>query len=398
MTLTEEHVSLKAVTRRFLAARYPVDRIVDSGPTLDGWATLADLGWWGKDAGALDRALIAEECGYALLPLPWRGQLTLGGRVEGAGTAPIALAPLPPTVPPGHRVPRTAPTDHTAPHGSPADDHTAAHGSPPNNYAAPHGSPADDRTARTAPTNHTAPHGGPADGLALRVEVAGDCVLLTGTVTGVPDVEVATRIAVVVDAGAGPVLVFADTAGVSVETEPGLDTLRPSSRVTFDATPATAGAGDLTLVHRLGEVLLAAEAVGVAQRAYDMAVDYAGTRTQFGKVIGAYQAIAFAIADSYMHVELARALVHRAAWLTEAATTDASIVDDVVETAVAGAVVAARACAVESCERAVQVFGGLGMTWENPLHHWYRRALWLDGAGRSTRAQLDRIATAVLGA
>jgi len=331
MSLTEAHVSLKSVTRRFLAARYPVDRTVDGGPTLDGWATLADLGWWGKDAGALDRALIAEECGYALLPLPWRGQLTLGGRVEGAGTAPIALAPL-----------------------------------------------------------------GPAPG--LRAEVAGEGVLLSGTVTGVPDVDVATRIAVVVEAGAGPVLVFADTAGVDAETEPGLDTLRPSSRVTFTATPATAAAGDLTLVHRMGQVLLAAEAVGVAQRAYDMAVDYAGTRTQFGKVIGAYQAIAFAIADSYMHVELARALVHRAAWLTEAATTDASIVDDVVETAVAGAVVAARACAVESCERAVQVFGGLGMTWDNPLHHWYRRALWLDGAGRSTRDQLDRIATAVLGA
>ena len=119
----------------------------------------------------------------------------------------------------------------------------------------------------------------------------------------------------------------------------------------------------------------AAEALGVAQRALDLGVEHAKTRVQFGKPIGTYQAVSHPLAQTYTDVELARSLVYWAAWCVAEDEERAPM-------AAASAKAFATEAAVAACERSIQVHGGVGFTWEHPLHRFYKRALWLEGFGR----------------
>jgi alkylation response protein AidB-like acyl-CoA dehydrogenase len=118
----------------------------------------------------------------------------------------------------------------------------------------------------------------------------------------------------------------------------------------------------------------AAEALGVAQRALDLGVEHAKTRRQFGKPIGTYQAVSHPLAQTYTDVELARSLVYWAAWCVAEDDERAAL-------AAAAAKAFATEAAVAACERSIQVHGGIGFTWEHPLHRFYKRALWLEGFG-----------------
>jgi alkylation response protein AidB-like acyl-CoA dehydrogenase len=129
---------------------------------------------------------------------------------------------------------------------------------------------------------------------------------------------------------------------------------------------------------------MAAEAVGVAQRALDLGVEHAKTRMQFGKPIGTYQAVSHPLAQTYTDVELARSLAYWAAWCI---AED----DDQAPVAAAAAKAFCTEAAVVACERSIQAHGGIGFTWEHPLHRYYKRALWLEGAlgyGREHRAEV----------
>jgi alkylation response protein AidB-like acyl-CoA dehydrogenase len=133
----------------------------------------------------------------------------------------------------------------------------------------------------------------------------------------------------------------------------------------------------------------AAEALGVAQRALDLGVEHAKTRVQFGKPIGTYQAVSHPLAQTYTDVELARSLVYWAAWCVAEEDERAPL-------AAAAAKAFATEAAVVACERSIQVHGGIGFTWEHPLHRFYKRALWLEGFGaRPAELRLD-IAEALL--
>jgi alkylation response protein AidB-like acyl-CoA dehydrogenase len=118
----------------------------------------------------------------------------------------------------------------------------------------------------------------------------------------------------------------------------------------------------------------AAEALGVAQRALDLGVEHAKTRTQFGKPIGTYQAVSHPLAQTYTDVELARSLVYWAAWCV-------AEYDERAPLAAAAAKAFATEAAVVACERSIQVHAGIGFTWEHPLHRFYKRAQWLEGFG-----------------
>lgn len=137
--------------------------------------------------------------------------------------------------------------------------------------------------------------------------------------------------------------------------------------------------------------LLACEAVGVTQRALDLVVAYVKQREQFGRVIGSYQAVAHRVADIYVQLELARSLAYWAAWAVEAEDESAAV-------AVAAARSAASEAAVTGCEIAIQAHGGIGFTWEHPLHRLYKRAQWIaswDGSPTSQRAEIaERIFSA----
>jgi alkylation response protein AidB-like acyl-CoA dehydrogenase len=133
----------------------------------------------------------------------------------------------------------------------------------------------------------------------------------------------------------------------------------------------------------------AAEALGIAQRALDLGVEHAKTREQFGKPIGAYQAVSHPLAQTYTDVELARSLVYWAAWRVAEE-------DDRAELAAAAAKAFATEAAVAACERSTQAHGGIGFTWEHPLHRFYKRAIWLEGFGARPAELRLEVADALL--
>jgi alkylation response protein AidB-like acyl-CoA dehydrogenase len=136
-------------------------------------------------------------------------------------------------------------------------------------------------------------------------------------------------------------------------------------------------------------VALACEAVGVAQRALDLAIEHAKTREQFGKPIGVYQAVSHKLADTYVETELARSLAYWAAWCVAEDDPQA-------ELAAAAAKSTAGEAAVAACERSIQVHGGTGFTWEHVLHRYYKRAQWIDGFAGSAAQQRRTVAAALL--
>ncbi len=114
-------------------------------------------------------------------------------------------------------------------------------------------------------------------------------------------------------------------------------------------------------------VALAAELVGVAQRALDMAVDYAKEREQFGRPIGAYQAVSHRLAEMLWHVEEARSLTYFAAWTADAEPESLPLASSM-----------AKARASDSANsvthNAIQTLGGIGFTWEHDVHFLLKRA------------------------
>ena len=159
------------------------------------------------------------------------------------------------------------------------------------------------------------------------------------------------------------------------------ETLRLGRLTADGAGPA---AGEWADVRRRLLAALALEAVGIGSYAVELAVAYAASREQFGKKIGSYQAISHALVDAYVAVELARSLAYWAAWCVAEG-------DEQVDLATAAAKSQAAEAAVFACERSIQAHGGIGFTWEHPLHRYYKRALWLEGAlgyGREHRAEV----------
>jgi hypothetical protein len=142
--------------------------------------------------------------------------------------------------------------------------------------------------------------------------------------------------------------------------------------------------GDWADVRRRLLAALALEAVGIGSKAVELAVAYASEREQFGRKIGSYQAISHSLVDAYVAVELARSLAYWAAWTVAEA-------DPAADLACAAAKSQAAEAAVLACEKSIQAHGGIGFTWEHPLHRYYKRALWLEGAlgyGREHRAEV----------
>jgi alkylation response protein AidB-like acyl-CoA dehydrogenase len=138
---------------------------------------------------------------------------------------------------------------------------------------------------------------------------------------------------------------------------------------------------------RLAAVAL--EAAGIAQRALEFGVEHAKTREQFGRPIGVYQAVSHPLATTYVESELARSLAYWAAWCVAEE-------DEQTPIAIAAAKSYAGDVAVAACERAIQVLGGIGFTWEHPLHTYYKRALWIQAYGGYSREQRAKVAAWLL--
>ncbi len=147
---------------------------------------------------------------------------------------------------------------------------------------------------------------------------------------------------------------------------------------------AEAAEGSWDDVRRRLLAALALEAVGIGSRVTELSVAYVSDREQFGKKIGSYQAISHSVVNAYVAVELARSLAYWAAWTVAEGDGQADL-------ACAAAKSQAAEAAVLACEHSIQAHGGIGFTWEHPLHRYYKRALYLEGAlgyGRLHRAEI----------
>jgi alkylation response protein AidB-like acyl-CoA dehydrogenase len=204
---------------------------------------------------------------------------------------------------------------------------------------------------------------------------------LTGSFTLVPDLTSVTHVAVTADDG---VYVVAATPDVVVPHST-VDRTRRLGELRLASTPARKLAAErsaLVDVRRRALALASCEAVGVAQKALDLAGDYTKTRQQFGRVIGTYQGVSHRVANIFVALQLGRSLAYWAAWAVSEG-------DEQQDVAVAAAKAAATEGAVLACENAIQVHGGIGFTYEHVLHRYYKRAQWLEafeGYGREHRA------------
>jgi alkylation response protein AidB-like acyl-CoA dehydrogenase len=175
-----------------------------------------------------------------------------------------------------------------------------------------------------------------------------------------------------------------DAAQAEVEPYATIDPTRRFGRV-VDA-PAGDPLGDAAAA--IVTTAIAAEVVGVAQRALDMTLAYVKERKQFGTPVGAFQAVGHRCAQMLLHTESARSTAYFAAWAVNA---DLERLPEAAALAGAAAAEAGR----EVTASAIQAHGGIGFTWEADVHWLYKRAqldaALLGGTGRH-RAALARIA------
>jgi acyl-CoA dehydrogenase len=198
---------------------------------------------------------------------------------------------------------------------------------------------------------------------------------LTGAVpivAGAPVADVLLVLARTADEGEVLVAVDRGDDGVAVAAQQPLDLSATVGAVTLSAATgevlADGAALRLGLEHagRHGLLAVAADSLGVGARALAMAVEWACEREQFGRPIGSFQAISHRCADMLVALEGARSQVLAAA----EADADSEDADSAVELAAA----AAFDAAVATTEGALQIHGGIGFTWEHPVHLLVRRA------------------------
>jgi alkylation response protein AidB-like acyl-CoA dehydrogenase len=181
------------------------------------------------------------------------------------------------------------------------------------------------------------------------------------------------------EAGISLFLVPRDAQGVSVRGYRKIDGGR-AAEVTLDnvqlgadALVGEPGAGFATLEHASGYglVALASEAVGAMDVARDHTLEYLRTRKQFGAPLGSFQALQHRMADLLLEIEQARSSVINAAAAIGAARVER-------ERALSAAKVTIGRIGARVAEEAIQLHGGIGMTWELPLAHYAKRLVMID--------------------
>ncbi|MGW6285366.1 acyl-CoA dehydrogenase [Streptomyces sp. NPDC055107] len=384
--ITEEHRALAHSVRGWLTRAAPpgeVRGILDAGsPAAPGarpahWEGLAAQGltgihlpeaYGGGGGGLLDLAVVLEETAYASLPGPYLATALTSAVLRHAVAAGAGAS--------------VGPLRELA-----AGDRTAAVALAPGTLTA---TPAEGghRLDGTAPPVLTAQ--------------AADLLLLPAAT---PD-------------GERWFLVDAGAEGIAVRPHRSVDPTRPTAEVRADAVPVPAHRMlplDSALVRDLAAVLLAADACGSAARSLDTAVEHAAVREQFGRPIGAFQAVKHLCADMLVRLEQARALTWDAARAADesarAADESARAAEESARAAeesggagpgalgLTAALAAATApeAAYTCAKDAIQILGGIGFTWEHDAHLQLRRAVLarqLLGAADAHRLRAVRLAEA----
>ena len=371
--LSEDQEALQRSAREVLAKECQPALVRETARTADGvpaalYAKMAELGWTGLivpeahgglGLGTLELALVLEELGRVVAPGPFLGTQLVTAAIVRAGTAAAKKTWLPRLV-------------------------------------------AGDALGALAYLEASDRHD-PA-GIGLAAKKTRDGYQLRGEklfVAGVPGAQL-LLVAVRTKAGAGPkgvslFLVPTDTPGVRVRPIETIDLTRRVGVVEIrdavvERTALVGKEGEgwplLARLLDLGAIGIAADSLGGAERALEMAVEYSKVRQQFGRPIGSFQALKHMAAEMVAEIEPSRSLVWYAAYVFAATPK---------ESARAASMAKARLGEVYSrtVNRAVQMHGGIGFTWEHDLHLWFKRARWNEVAfgdppfHRERLAQLD---------
>jgi alkylation response protein AidB-like acyl-CoA dehydrogenase len=345
-SFTSEQEEFRSVLRRFLEDRSPPTVVRRLMETEIGWdraawrdinETLGLTGvhipeaYGGQGFGHVELGIVLEEMGRALLCAPFFASTVLAATaILNAGTESQKKALLPPIA-------------------------------------------AGDTIATLA---FTEPNGRwDADGIEMTATPAGARYRLDGTKSFVLDGHSADLIVVVARApqGLSFFTVPADAPGLTRRALKVMDPTRKQARLEFHAVEADllgeagGGAAPFAKTMVLAAVCLANEMVGGAERLRKSALDYANLRVQFGRAIASFQSMKHKQADMLVDVELAKS----AAYYAAAAADD----NDADLTAIASL---AKACAsdayMQTAISTIQIHGGIGFTWDNDTHLWFKRA------------------------
>ncbi len=348
---TQEQDMLRQSARGMLEKECPtsaVRKLMDDARGYDPelWKKMGSLGWHGlvlpeEFGGAglsyVDLVVVLEEMGRVLLPSPFIWTVLFGEAIR-RGASPVVQRNFLPKLATGGLI------------------GTLAHMEPAGTYG--------------------------ADGITMPARRDGKEFVLEGQKLFVSDAHVADCMIVAArTAGQGTrgITLFAietKRAGVTLVPLKTMDQTRKLFEVRFDEVRATAddvlGEPDqgwriLGPVIDRGKLMMAAEMCGGAQKAMEMAVEYAKIREQFGRPIGSYQAISHKCANMLIDVEGAKSATYAAAWAVTSETDDSTL-----------AVAIAKAAASDAYRRtaadAVQVHGGIGFTWEHDMHLYFKRS------------------------
>ncbi len=361
--LNDEQQQIKTTAREFLAARYKSERLRE---LLEGelgfeetdWKEMVELGWaglaipeehGGQGLGIVELASVFEEMGYALAPSPLLSNTVAGLALSLCGS----------------------------------DEQKAE-------YLAPlaagekRGTPALIDAGSTGTIGEFEMDGRAADG---GTALDGEKIL-------VMDAEAADFLLVATSDGKRHI-VDADQSGLSIEAEDSIDPTRRFYSVRFDGVEVPA---ERTLpaeredyfpvLHRVC-VAISAELTGIAQRTMEMGVEYAKERHQFGRPIGAYQAVSHRCAQMLLETEGARSATYYAAWAADASPEDLPVAASM-----------AKAYASDAGwrvpDQSLQVHGGIGFTWEHDLHFFLKRAKVDASMFGDAHWHRERVADAIL--
>jgi len=342
LVLNDEQEQLRTTVRKLLADQAPMSRVRESlglGHHTETYQQLARLGltglaiperYEGAGAGQTEVALVLEELGRALTPLPYLASTALAAGALLCLDDEAARAELLPGIATGQA---TATLVLDAGTGT-----------------------------------------GAATGLSAVPAGAGDASLLTGTTGPVLDAVTADSVIVLAESAAGPEfhLVGGDTPGLTRTPLVSADPTRLFGRLRFDRVPARrlACADPVSARARIGDraaLAIAAEQLGGLRRCLEMTLAYAGTRVQFGRVIGSFQAVKHRCADLYTAAELAAALVGEA---MRTADEDPAAF----RTAAPAAKAYCGRAYADTARETIQLHGGIAYTWEHDAHFYYKRA------------------------
>jgi alkylation response protein AidB-like acyl-CoA dehydrogenase len=363
--LNDEQQAIKSTARDFLAARYKSERVRELAESEQGfehsdWEEMAGLGWpglalpeeWGgQGLGIVELAVLFEELGYALAPTPLLSNTIAGLALARNGTEEQKERWLRPLA-----------------------------------------------SGEARGTVALVDAGAPATIGAFEMEAKadGEGVVLDGEKVLVQDAGSADFLLVATADGRRHVVERA-ADGVTVTPEKSIDLTRRLYSIRFEGVrvgpEATleGGQADYLPVLLRACVALAAESTGVAQRTLEMAVEYAKDRQQFGRPIGAYQAVSHRCAQMLLETENARSAVYGAAWAADAEPESLPL-----------AAAMAKAYASDTGWRvpdaSIQVHGGIGFTWEHDLHLFLKRGKANATTFGDARWHRERVADLVLAA